>query len=548
MQLRRTPIAIPKGRVTSVPRPRPAVLDLAAEHSVTGMVLGCALLAVAIPCLQFLHGASGPLGPSIPLVFLVPVLLASGVGGRLPGVVIAIIALFAWDWFFIKPYYTVTVYYPRDVAALAVFLAVALLTGQLATTARRRAAEVLQRAEGAEALYRLSTALLTRQEPSTVLRELTARLRDTFGLRSCAVLLFDRATETWKTEATAGTLAHEQSVEENRSINGMVNWVARNGEMTELPSQHVQFLPLQVGSNHVGVLQLVFRQSGGVSDESRRLILTFANGAALALERARLAEEERLAEVARESDRLKSALLSSVSHDLRTPLAGIKAAASSLLQGDIEWSDEDRRAFLEDIDGEADRLAHFVSNLLDLSRIEAGAITPRKEWEDIGELVERVVRRMRVNIPAHPLHAQIDAHLPIVLVDPVHVEQALTNLLENAARYSGDGKPIIVAATLSTPDQTELCVSVADEGTGIPNDEQEKIFDKFYQVAGSGRHTGGTGMGLAIVQGLVKAGGGHVTVRSAPGEGSTFTIHLPVDEDRARVPLPLASKSIGGLP
>jgi two-component system sensor histidine kinase KdpD len=284
---------------------------------------------------------------------------------------------------------------------------------------------------------------------------------------------------------------------------------------------------------------LVPRANQRPDPERERLLTTFANAAAIALEQGRLMQEEQTATLARESDRLKSALLSSVSHDLRTPLAGIKAAASSLLQEDVVWSEEDRHAFLADIDHEADRLTRLVSNLLDLSRIEAGAIKPSLAWEDVDELIERVTRRLAPRLAPHPLVRRIAPDLPQVLLDAVQIEQVLTNLLENAAKYSPPGALITVAARVVADHSggEELEIAVSDEGAGIPAGEQERIFATFYRVAEGTRGANGTGMGLAIVKGLVEAHSGRVRVESAPGQGSTFSVFLPIGPRPRRAPL-----------
>ncbi len=295
------------------------------------------------------------------------------------------------------------------------------------------------------------------------------------------------------------------------------------------------------------MLELVHRAGVGPNPGREHLLETFANGAALALEQARLASEEHAAAMARESDRLKSALLSSVSHDLRTPLAGIKAAASSLLQLDVQWDEGERRAFIQDIDHESDRLTRLVSNLLDLSRIEAGAIRADKEWEDLGELVERVTRRLEPRLGDHSLRRDIPTDLPPVRLDAVQMEQVLTNLLENAAKYSPAGTPIAIAARAEREDgraPTRLRLSVRDRGVGIPSAEQGRIFDKFYRVAGAAHLARGTGMGLAIVKGLVEANGGCIEVSSTRGEGSAFTVVLPLEESGA----PGVGDAVGTLP
>jgi len=530
--------------------------DPLASHPRLGTLVGLALVAVLVPLLHIWHGADprGPLYLSTPLFFLVPVLLASVAGGRRVGVLVAVVAILVWDWFFIPPLYTVTIASPRDVLALLVFLAVALLVGQLSNLTRRRTEEALRRARSSDALYSLSLALIARRDPDDVLTALTGRLRATFDLEACAILLPGDRPNAWRVAAVAGHIPLDLSVEQSRNMAATASWVDTSGRASwvgqmagtglrdgRMASPHVrqaraQFLPLRVGTRSVGVLELVQRTDVGPNADREHLLETFANGAALALEQARLAREEQAAAVARETDRLRTALLSSVSHDLRTPLAGIKAAASSLLQTDVQWGEEDRRAFLADIDGEADRLTRLVSNLLDLSRIEAGAITADKEWEDVGELADRVIRRLEPQLIDHPIQRDIPADVPPVRLDAVQIEQVLTNLLENAAKYSPPGAPIAVGAGVErgADGSATVSIAVADHGAGIPRAEQSKIFDKFYRVAGTARRAAGTGMGLAIVKGLIEANGGRVAVASAPGEGATFTVVLPLEESEGR--------------
>jgi two-component system sensor histidine kinase KdpD len=529
-------------------------LNPLAQYPRAGTVGGLLLLAALVPILSLWHGASGPLGQSIPLFFLIPVLLASAIGGRGAGVIVSCVALVVWDWFFIPPLYTITIASVRDVLALAVFLVVALLVGQLSVVARRRTAEALRRARSSEALYELSMALIAGRNRDDVLPMLTERLRATFDLAACAVLLPAAEGGRWRTEAVAGRLPSDLRIEESRSLALTVTHVLARGEECVIghvrrgpglsermiqprPGQErARFLPLRVGARAIGVLEVVPRANQKPDPEREHLLATFANGAALALEQARLTQEEQEAALARESDRLKSVLLSSVSHDLRTPLAGIKAAASSLLQPDIAWSEEDRQAFLLDIDHEADRLTRLVSNLLDLSRIEAGAITPDKDWEDVSELIERVLRRMAPRLADHPVVRQVSAELPQIRLDTVQIEQVLTNLIENAAKYSSAGSPITVQAQVVQGGTAGPLVRIAviDQGIGIPTAEQGRIFDKFYRVTEGVRGVSGTGMGLAIVKGLVEAHGGRVRVDSTPGVGSTFSVLLPIVDDELR--------------
>ncbi len=524
-------------------------LDPLVRYPRAGTVGGLALVACLIPILSAWHGANGPLAQSIPLFFLIPVVLTSAVGGPGAGALVSCAAVAAWDWFFIPPFHMMTIDSARDLLALVVFLGVALLVGYLSTIAQRQAQDAVRQARSTRALYDLSMALIAHQDLDRMLPELTKRLRETFDLEACAVLLPTADGTGGQTVGIAGRLPADLRIEENRSLAATVARVQTEGKEGVLGhvrrapgrsdrmvrprpgEERARLLPLRVGARAIGVLELVPHPGRPLNAEREQLLTTFANGATIALEQARLMREEQAAALVRESDRLKSALLSSVSHDLRTPLAGIKAASSSLLQDDVLWSEEDRNAFLIDIDREADRLTRLVSNLLDLSRIEAGAIKPILGWEDVGEMIDRVLRRMTPVLATHPVVSRIPPDLPQVQLDAVQIEQVLTNLLENAAKYSPAGAPITVTARLVTDslDGEALEIAISDQGAGIPADELGRIFDTFYRVAGRTRWVHGTGMGLAIVKGLVEAHGGKVRVESELEHGSTFVLCLPLD-------------------
>lgn len=262
------------------------------------------------------------------------------------------------------------------------------------------------------------------------------------------------------------------------------------------------------------------------------LLTSFANQVALALERARLTEEAGRAAILAESDALKSALLATVSHELRTPLAAIKASATSLLDESVDWEDEARSEFLHAIDEETDRLTLMVGNLLDLSRIEGGALKPDKEWYDVAELIGDVDHRL-ANLTGHDrLETEVEPNLPLVCFDYIEIAQVLTNLVENAVKYTRRGTPITITARQITG---AVEIAVRDGGPGIPPERLTHIFEKFYR-ADQAIRVPGIGIGLTISKGLVEAHGGRLDVESRKGEGTTFYFTLPLHEARATTP------------
>ena len=228
-----------------------------------------------------------------------------------------------------------------------------------------------------------------------------------------------------------------------------------------------------------------------------------------------------------QTDRLKSALLTAVSHDLRTPLASIKAAATSLLQKNVHWDEATRDDFLTAIDEETDRLTKLVSNFLDLSRIQGGALRPEKEWYDIAEVIGAVTRRLMPLLASHTLRVEIAPNLPLLHFDYVEIAQVLTNLIENAAKYSPPDAAIAVSADA---ENDTVRVSVADHGYGIPPADLPHVFDTFYRVQrpGHDQQIAGTGIGLAICKGFIEAHDGQISVTSVVGQGTTFCFTLPV--------------------
>jgi two-component system sensor histidine kinase KdpD len=289
-------------------------------------------------------------------------------------------------------------------------------------------------------------------------------------------------------------------------------------------------------------------------DPQVTLFAAFCDQIALALDHIALQREAIHAEAVLESDRLKTALLGSVTHDLRTPLAAIQAAAGSLLDESVDWSQADRRTFAETIETSAERLTRLVSNLLDLSRMEAGVYTPERRWYPLGDVIGAVLDRLDLagRTAGRRIDIDLPDDLPLAFLDHAQMEQVLTNLIENAIKYSPPGSPIrIQARAIGEPRHIE--VRVVDQGIGIPEEELKAIFDKFYRVQHvdlpweHGRPPTGTGLGLAICAGIIQAHGGRIWAESTPGQGSMFifTLPLPVDSPLGELPADADESAMG---
>ncbi len=266
-----------------------------------------------------------------------------------------------------------------------------------------------------------------------------------------------------------------------------------------------------------------------MSPDQRRLLEALAGQAAVAIERGRLVREMEQARLLTETERLRDALLSSVSHDLRTPLASIIGAVTSLLSYGATYDETTRRDLLVTIQEEAERLNRFVGNLLDMMRLESGRLGLKREWVEIGDVIGTALARLVQPLNQYRLVVEVEPGLPMLWLDFVLIEHVLVNLLENAAKYSRPGAPIRVHARRH---DHEVIVEVADEGVGVPSADLERIFDKFYRVERGDRHGAGTGLGLSICRGIIEAHGGTVSARSpANGKGTVVTVTFPVEKE-----------------
>jgi two-component system sensor histidine kinase KdpD len=285
-----------------------------------------------------------------------------------------------------------------------------------------------------------------------------------------------------------------------------------------------QYFPLLTPDRAVGVIGVRTRDRSRLSFEQEVLLQTFISQVALVIEREMLDEAAEQSAMLRESERLYTALLNSISHELRTPIATITGAASSLLDPQTSTSETAHGELIEDIQTAARRLNRLVENLLDMSRLESGRLKLKRDWCDMGDIIGVAVQRMDKCFEERPLHIRVPPELPLIQADFVLIEQVIVNCLDNACTYTPAGTDVTIETSTST---NMLQVAISDLGTGIPPQDLARIFDKFYRVPGTA--TGGTGLGLSICRGLVEAHGGKMTAENIPEGGARFVIHLPLN-------------------
>lgn len=483
---------------------------------------------------------------NISMLYLLAVFATAIAFGRGPAVVASLAAFLTFNFFFVEPIHTLTVADPAEWVALMFFLITAIITGQLTARERHRAMQAEQREREAVVLYDV-VRLMGGPDLDRALHDVAERLRWELRLAAVVIEVADSSEFSVKAmvgEAEARKLAYSTTLVPTRVLSeGSVPTAARRaepGRWTKVvppssasrnkkifpESERLHVVPVLIGDRRVGNLMLV-RQSEAQRFDSTddRLLSAVAAQLGLAVERARLRREATDMEILRRTDELKTALLNAVSHELRTPLASIIASAGSLRQTDVDWSNEARQQFAEAIDEEARRLNLIVGNLLDLSRIEAGSLRAEKSWHDLGALLDDVLARLRPITENHIISTDVQDDLPPVLLDYVQIDQVLSNLIENAVRYTPAGTEIVISARCSGG---QLRVEVADRGPGIPQSALPHLFEPFYRANSSTTSSKGTGLGLAVARGLVEAHGGLIWVENRQDRGALFTFTLPL--------------------
>jgi two-component system sensor histidine kinase KdpD len=485
--------------------------------------------------------------PNASIVYLAAVVATAIAAGASGAVVATIGSILLYDWFFTNPYYTLTISEPSEWLNAVLLLGVGLVVGQLAALQRSRAEDARAREREARALFRVGRELATRDSTLAVLPKVGQIVRDEAAMARVWLGVGPEGRE--RIVADTGGDARPAapsvlSILDRKPGDEPAVWVRVHAPIrpASTSAQDVYRVRIEGGGTPLGSLWAARDRGSGTPDRTQtRLLAAAADQAGQALAQDRLADEARSAEVVRQSDTLKSALLQSVSHDLRTPLATIRAAAGSL-RPDSGLSDLDRSESAAAIDREVEYLNRLVTNLLDLSRIEAGALRADRDVFELDDLVAATIERMGPRFGAR-LEVHLDA--PPVEVDPVFLDNVVTNCLENAVKYAGPDASVRISAR-RLPDAPFVRLTVEDGGPGVPDDALGRLFEKFYRVPGGPRRSrAGTGIGLAVVEGLVTATGGRCAARRSELGG------LAIDIDLRAADIPsgaIAEASAAGAP
>ncbi|MEU9076148.1 sensor histidine kinase KdpD [Kitasatospora sp. NPDC004745] len=470
------------------------ITDLGRSRTIAGWLIGLA----GPPVLALVLNAVGGLGLSTDmLLFLALTVCAALVGGLLPAIASALVGSSVLNYYFTPPLHTFTINEPQNIMAVAIFTVVGISVASVVDLAARRTHQAARSQTEAQTLSALAgTVLRGAPNGDGVLTALMEQVRETFGQESAALLERPEPLAPWATVAAAGPRPPERPEEADVDV--------------------------PVGDS----LALVLR-GRVLPGADRRLLGAFAAQAAVVLERRRLAREAVAARREAEGNRIRTALLAAVSHDLRTPLAGIKASVSSLRSADVEWDPEDEAELLAGIEAGADRLDHLINNLLDMSRLQTGTVTPLIQETDLDEVVPFALG----GVPPEAVRLDVPETLPMIRADGGLLERSLANLVENAVKYSPDGVKVLVKADAlqqpGGPGRVEL--RIVDRGPGVPEDAKERIFAPF-QRYGDAPRGAGVGLGLAVARGFVEAMDGTVTAEDTPGGGLTMVVSLPAAE------------------
>jgi two-component system sensor histidine kinase KdpD len=483
------------------------------------------LIATAVAWLMFPYFAAA----NLIMMYLIAVITVAIRWGRGPSVLASVLSVGAFDFFFVPPYFSFAVSDIQYLLTFGVMLVVALVISNLAVRIREQAELARYREKRMGVLYTMSRDLATHRGTGLLAHVAAKHLREVFDSQVAIFLAdADKRLQLQRGEALYFEFDPKEA--------GVAQWVFEHNERAglgtdTLPGASALYLPLVGSTGPIGVVAVRPTESNRLLEPDQiHLLESLVNQVALAIERTRLSEEAERAHVRVETERMRNAILSSVSHDLRTPLATITGAASSLVEEQHELDPTARHELSRSIYREADRLDRLLKNLLDMMRIEAGAVQLSKEWHPVDEVVGAGLARLEGRLGDHTINTAFPPDLPLVLVDGVLLEQVVINLVENAVKYAPRGSAIDLSASTSN---RVVVIEVADRGPGIPPGEEALIFDKFYRAKPA--REGGVGLGLTICRGIVEAHGGRIWAENRRGGGAVFRFTIPLLEGQPSV-------------
>lgn len=494
--------------------------------------LGSALLIGVVGVLAYLmrrwHLADAE--ANTVMLFLAAVAWSAFQWGRGPAILASLLAVVVFDFFFVPPFYTFAVADAQYVLTFAVMLAIGIVISTLTSRLRAQVTNARERERRTAALYELGKQLGSLYGDLFLVASAGERIADVLGAEVAIYLARSSGTP----ELAYG---QKSSIGEHPMSLPVAQWVIEHEQIAgagtnTLPSANALFVPL-LGIERVrGAIAIRSAEQASLLDPTqRRMIEACASQLAIALERDQLAIEAADARIKAEAEQVRSSLLSSVSHDLKTPLAAIAGASSSLLEAN-SIDETTRRQLLETVAEEASRLNRLLENILQMSKLDAGAAIPSKQWHVLEEIVGSALHRVRRQLDPREVTVRLPANLPLLSVDGLLIEQLLVNLLENAARYTPATAQILIRADV---DGKFVRIAIADNGPGIPAGSLERIFDKFFRASPQADSGRGSGLGLAICRAIAKAHGGNITAANRPGGGAEFIVQLPLSKDSPQV-------------
>jgi two-component system sensor histidine kinase KdpD len=457
------------------------------------------------------------------MIYLLGIVFTANRTGKGPSFLATFLSVAAFDFFFVPPRYTFAVSDTSYFITFVVMFVISFVISRLTLKIRDQADAARKRERRTAALYSLSRKLVHERGIEQLSAIATKHISEV-SASHVVVLVPDEWGKLTIPVTGADTFAIDQK--EMSVAQWTFDHRQKAGLGTDtLSGSKSMYLPLVAASKTVGVIGVMPETPDGFFDQEQiHIIESFADQTAMAIERALLAEEAQQALLKAETETLRNTLLSSVSHDLRTPLAAITGAASTLMQQDVTFDISERQELMQTIYEEAEHLNHIIRNVLDMTRLEAGTIKVKKEWQPLEEIVGAVLNRLGERLKDRPVQTRLPSDLPLVSFDPLLIEQVLINLMENALKYTPQGTPIELSAFVKDGD---LVVEIEDRGPGIPPGEEERIFEKFMRGSAAG---GGIGLGLTICRAIITSHGGKIRAENRPGRGAIFRFTLPIGE------------------